>query len=84
MQAHQVDLSVAVDEDVEGYGNDNGDHPDERLTPRCQHGFRLVDVHDDMWRRVLHLRRWRVGVHLSLVLEPKDGVDVEELVLRST
>jgi hypothetical protein len=37
----------------------------------------LASAHSDRWSRVLLLRRWQVGVRLSLGFKPKDGVDVE-------
>jgi hypothetical protein len=69
---------------VEGHDIVDGDHSDQRLAPRCRHGFWLAGVHDDRWSKVLPLRRWQVGVRLGLGLEPKDYVDVEQLVLMPT
>jgi hypothetical protein len=57
LQTHQVVIGIAANEDAEGHGVIDGDHLDQRLTPRCQCGFRLVSVHDDMGRRVLLLCR---------------------------
>jgi hypothetical protein len=40
MQAHQADLGVMIDEDAEGHGIIDGDHPDQNLAPS-------VDVESD-------------------------------------
>jgi hypothetical protein len=78
--AHRADLNITADEDVEGHDIVDGDRSDQRLTYSCWCGYRLVDVHDDGWSKVLLLSGWQVGVCLSLDVKQKDGIDVEQFI----
>jgi hypothetical protein len=79
MHAHQGDLSIAVDEDTVGHGVVDGDHPDQRLTPCCWLGHRLLGVHNNWWSGVLLLSCGRVGVCWGLGLVPSvvAGINVK-------